>query len=62
MIFEFENGSMIADTLLYYTLMRGRYDYSIEFLNLLSGLEKDDLMNAIRNYMPENYFITIAGK
>lgn len=62
MIFEFETGAKIATSLLNYSIMRGRYDYSIEFLNLIGGFDKEDLMNAVRNYIPENYFITIAGK
>ncbi len=61
-IFEFENGSKIASSLMTYAIRRGRYDYMLEFLDILNGLDKEKLMTVIRDYMPENYYISIAGK
>lgn len=61
MIFEFQNAASIADSLLYYKMMRGEYDSLIDFINILYSANRDDMMKMIENYFPEDYFIVTAG-
>lgn len=61
-LFQYENGAKIASRLLYLLMRRGSYAFDYELLNLIEGFTKDDLMRALRTYMPKDFFIAVAGE
>lgn len=61
-IFGYETSSKIAGKLLYHKIRRGNIYYDIDFFTILNGVDKSGLMEVVRKYFPDEYFIVIAGK
>jgi hypothetical protein len=47
---------------LYHKIRRGDIYYDIDFFTILNGINKNGLMEVVRKYFPDDYFIVIAGK
>lgn len=61
LLFDYENADKTSTTLLYHKLYRGDASYYKTFVELLSGLDRNKILETIRTYFPEYYFTAIAG-
>lgn len=60
-IFHYENGSSIANELLYFKMRRNDPKGDEQFIRILNSLDRETILKAVREGFPESYFISIAG-
>ncbi len=59
-LFRYENGSKIANNLLYYLMRRKDVNYDLNYIQLLESYSPEDLKRIIRQTFPEHFFISVA--
>lgn len=61
-LFQYENASRVAETLLLYQLRRGNYRYDLVFLNLLRTMEDSLIRRVMQEALPRHFTIIEAGR
>lgn len=61
-LFGYENGSSIAYRLLYYSMARNNINADKLFIDILHSLSSERINEALKDGIPEKYFISIAGE